>query len=100
MVDSPGEAASGPILQQVAQAPQPNLLPGHKRLAVADAHQPAPVTGPVAQIVQERRRRCLPAGDELRMITAQYLHFAIDVRADVEHERRLGMQSQMDTEVV
>src|SRR5262245_9209595 len=78
-------------LDQVAQPAQADLLAANERLAVAGADGPAPVTGPVAQVVQEGRRGGRPAGDELRAVAGHGTHLAVDVRGDVQHERRPGV---------
>src|SRR5262245_30281996 len=84
------------LSRQITQTAQPDLFADRERLSVTGSDRPAPITGAIAQIVEERGGNRWPAFDELRTVAFQRLHLRLDERSDVENERRSNVQAEMD----
>ena len=78
----------------------PNVFAADEWFSVAGADAPTPIPRAIANVVQRRGEFVRPARDELALVTADGLHFGLDLIADVDDERRFGMDSQVNAEVV
>ena len=77
-------------LNQHPHARHPDGLAAGEWLAVGGADALAPVGGFIAKLIQERRRSCRPAFDELAVIAGDRSGLPLPIRTDVQYECRLG----------
>src|SRR5713101_7182613 len=62
---------------QIAQAAQSDLFATNQRLAAVGTDRPTPITGAVAQVIEQSRRCAGTAVDELRLVTSNGLHLGL-----------------------
>src|SRR5437016_3841850 len=85
---------------QIAQIAQSHFLAADERLAVHRADCPAPVTCPVAQVIEDSRRRGRPALDELRAIAADRIQLAVVKGRHVHDERWFDVRAQVSAAII
>ena len=87
-------------LLQLAQTDDTDLFTTGKWFGVSTANRPAPVPGSVADIVQQSRVFGASPLNNLALITGDGFHLSVNRRADIQHERWLWMNPQMNAPVV